>query len=329
MRNCFDSLLQWNSLRTAAVVSCLILIFGLVPFISADEGSDSANSLLENLKRRSAEERWQRIKRLYPVEGSTSRVHSPAQMPENQSGSADDVVPPSPDQTSLAPRIAAFPADASHDWVIPARPSPLDEEPFVPSPAEYDADHSASSDVRSRPMTRVAALQDAEKPADTEQSSTPSSTRNVLTRKISDITPFYDRDRDTDIRQYADEKIKEYEGQFHPKTFEPRTFPQIPLNWEASNIYYRPLYFADPALERYGHSYHPMLQPFVSIARFGIQTAFLPYQMTIQPICSEESPLGWYRPGECAPKLCYQPPLNAQAAAVQAGFVTGLYFIIP
>ena len=39
--------------------------------------------------------------------------------------------------------------------------------------------------------------------------------------------------------------------------------------------------------------------------------------------------LGWYRPGECAPKLHYQVPLNANAAAVQAATVTGLVFLIP
>ena len=101
------------------------------------------------------------------------------------------------------------------------------------------------------------------------------------------------------------------------------------MAWEPTNFYYYPLYFADPALERYGHTYHPVVQPVASLARAGVQFVLLPYQMTITPPCKQEYPLGWYRPGECAPKLHYQIPLNAKAAVVEAAVVTGLFFAIP
>jgi len=39
--------------------------------------------------------------------------------------------------------------------------------------------------------------------------------------------------------------------------------------------------------------------------------------------------LGYYRPGECSPKLIYQVPLNLEAALVEAGALTGVYFLFP
>ena len=44
----------------------------------------------------------------------------------------------------------------------------------------------------------------------------------------------------------------------------------------------------------------------------------LPYQMTIDPMWKKMYPLGYYRPGECAPKLHYQVPWNTRAAINQA-----------
>ncbi len=91
---------------------------------------------------------------------------------------------------------------------------------------------------------------------------------------------------------------------------------------------YNPLYFQDVQLERYGHTYG-CLQPAVSLGRFGVQLIGLPYQMALDPPCKCVYPLGYYRPGECAPKLCYQIPLNARAAVDAAGFYSGLGVILP
>jgi hypothetical protein len=112
--------------------------------------------------------------------------------------------------------------------------------------------------------------------------------------------------------------------QYIPRDFEEKVFA-----WEASNIYYNPLYFEDVALERYGHTYPCWVQPFASVGKFSVQLAGLPYQMGIDPICKKMYPLGYYRPGECAPKLCYQIPWNTRAAMCQGGVTTGLIFLIP
>ena len=60
-----------------------------------------------------------------------------------------------------------------------------------------------------------------------------------------------------------------------------------------------------------------------------MQLVGLPYQMTIDPVYRRRYSLGWYRPGECAPKLHYQIPFSTRAAAVQAGVLTGLFFVVP
>ncbi|HXY35302.1 MAG TPA: hypothetical protein VEI07_13815 [Planctomycetaceae bacterium] len=111
--------------------------------------------------------------------------------------------------------------------------------------------------------------------------------------------------------------------------FEPRVFPASTYTWQASNIFYQPLYFEDPDLERYGHAWPFFVQPVVSSLRFTVQAIGLPYQMTIDPYCCRVYPLGYYRPGECAPKLFYQIPWNTEAAAVEAGTIAGVYFLFP
>jgi hypothetical protein len=111
--------------------------------------------------------------------------------------------------------------------------------------------------------------------------------------------------------------------------YEPRNFGDSLYLWEASNLWHNPLYFEDAPLERYGHTYPHLIQPFASVGKFGLQLVHLPYQMAINPVWKRVYPLGWYRPGECAPKLHYQIPLNLDAAATEAGVMTGLFFLIP
>lgn len=101
------------------------------------------------------------------------------------------------------------------------------------------------------------------------------------------------------------------------------------LQWAPTNLYHSPLYFEDPALERYGHTYHPIVQPFASAGRFATQLVGLPYQMTLHPVHSREYTLGYYRPGECAPKKFYQIPFNEEAAIMQGAAIAGFFLIFP
>lgn len=108
-----------------------------------------------------------------------------------------------------------------------------------------------------------------------------------------------------------------------------RMFTDCLYQWQASNQWHNPLYFEDPALERYGHVHHELVQPFVSVARFGVQLVGMPYQMTIDPYCKKMYNLGYYRAGECTPKKYYRIPWNTHAAFNTAAVWTGLIYIFP
>ncbi|MEZ5941790.1 MAG: hypothetical protein R3C18_10380 [Planctomycetaceae bacterium] len=108
-----------------------------------------------------------------------------------------------------------------------------------------------------------------------------------------------------------------------------RAFATTEFQWEAANVSYNPLYFEDPSLERYGHTYPEIIQPVVSMARFGVQAAGLPYQMALDPVWRRHYPLGYYRPGDPAPALRYQVPFNAQAATTATMVYTGMFLVLP
>jgi len=110
-------------------------------------------------------------------------------------------------------------------------------------------------------------------------------------------------------------------------TVSPRNFAHVHFCWEPTNLYHNPIYFEDVPLERYGHTRHYLIQPFFSGAKFAAQFFGLPYQLTIYPLCSRQYSLGYYRPGECAPYKYYQVPWNTEAALVEAGVVSGAYFL--
>lgn len=107
------------------------------------------------------------------------------------------------------------------------------------------------------------------------------------------------------------------------------TFADTHLFWAPSNLFHNPLYFEDAPLERYGHTDPHFVQPFVSLGKFGVQLIGLPYQMALHPVHEHVYTLGWYRPGECAPKKCYRVPLNAKAGLTAGAAYTGLFFLFP
>jgi hypothetical protein len=107
-----------------------------------------------------------------------------------------------------------------------------------------------------------------------------------------------------------------------------RDFAHIHYCWEPTNLYHNPIYFEDVALERYGHTRHYIgIQPFFSVAKFAAQLVGLPYQMSLYPVWDRQYSLGYYRPGEYVPYKYCQIPLNAKAALVEAGVISGSYFI--
>lgn len=111
--------------------------------------------------------------------------------------------------------------------------------------------------------------------------------------------------------------------------YQPRQFAPTTYTWKASALCHKPLYFEDVSLERYGHSWGPILQPLVSGGKFFATLPILPYEMGIEPPCECVYVLGYYRPGSCAPYMLFPIPLSIRGGLVEAGAVVGAVFVIP
>jgi hypothetical protein len=131
--------------------------------------------------------------------------------------------------------------------------------------------------------------------------------------------------------------IKGTEGKDYPfecsiddgSQFKGRCWDQTTYMWKASAMCHKPLYFEDEQLERYGHSFSPCFQPFISGAHFFCTLPVLPYCMGVEPPCECIYALGHYRPGSCAPYMWNPIPLSPRGALIEAGVVTGAAAALP
>jgi hypothetical protein len=113
-------------------------------------------------------------------------------------------------------------------------------------------------------------------------------------------------------------------GEYRGRSWVPSTY-----TWKAAATCHKPLYFEDVALERYGHSWGPILQPAASAAHFFGTLPVLPYKMGLHPPCECIYTLGYYRPGNCAPHLLDPLPISGRAAMWEAGAWVAGVAIIP
>lgn len=115
----------------------------------------------------------------------------------------------------------------------------------------------------------------------------------------------------------------------HGETFAGRNWTLHMQSWKASALCHKPLYFEQPALERYGHSTGRLLQPVVSGAHFFAAVPLLPYQTGLAPPWECQYPLGHYRPGSCAPYIVPPLPVSLRGAVQQAGAIVGASAVLP
>lgn len=111
--------------------------------------------------------------------------------------------------------------------------------------------------------------------------------------------------------------------------YEGRHWCDVTMTWKASALCHKPLYFEEVALERYGHTRFPYLQPVISGGVFFKNIAMWPYNMGLEPPCECIYVLGYYRPGSCAPYLRYTLPIKPEAVLMEAAFVGGLVWLVP
>ncbi len=110
-------------------------------------------------------------------------------------------------------------------------------------------------------------------------------------------------------------------ARFLGRNWSPTTF-----TWTATGTCFKPLYFQDVQLERYGHSWNPVVQPFMSAAHFFVSVPLLPYKMGLRTPNECVYTLGYYRPGSCAPYMIEPIPFTLRAAAYQAIGTTAFAF---
>lgn len=112
-------------------------------------------------------------------------------------------------------------------------------------------------------------------------------------------------------------------------SYEPRRFATTMFTWKAAGNCHKPLYFEDWQLERYGHSHGPLADPFFSAAHFFVTLPVLPYKMGVELPWECVYPLGYYRPGSCAPWTVPAVPISLRGFAVEAATITGIVFLVP
>jgi hypothetical protein len=142
--------------------------------------------------------------------------------------------------------------------------------------------------------------------------------------------------RDDDLASIAlDIRVSGRPGSDYPcecrlegDSFKPRRFATTMMTWKAAGYCHKPLYFEDWNLERYGHSHGP-LDPVFSAAHFFVTLPVLPYKMGVELPWECVYPLGYYRPGNCAPWTVPAVPISCRGLAVEAATVTGLVFLLP
>jgi hypothetical protein len=79
-----------------------------------------------------------------------------------------------------------------------------------------------------------------------------------------------------------------------------RGWAELAYLWQAPSLSYRPLYFEEPNLERYGHSAGCVLQPVLSGAHFLVTIPTLPVQMVMHRPWERVYPFGHSCPGSPA-----------------------------
>jgi hypothetical protein len=100
--------------------------------------------------------------------------------------------------------------------------------------------------------------------------------------------------------------------------------------WDATCLCYRPLYFEEANLERYGYGCCETMQPLASAAHFFGTIPLLPYCMAVDCPYECNYSLGHYRPGSCGvPKRYMWPPVSPRAILAEGGVWAGMVFLIP
>jgi len=201
-------------------------------------------------------------------------------------------------------------------------PQPMAEVDTPSADTERDGVADPAVEVTAAEVGEDETAADATGPCGEEDAACRDALRQIRDDSLSDI--------DLDIR-VSGQPGNDYpcECRLEGETFEPRRFATTTFTWKAAGYCHKPLYFEDWQLERYGHSHGPLADPFFSAAHFFTTLPVLPYKMGVELPWECVYPLGYYRPGNCAPWTVPAIPISVRGMAVEAATVTGLVFLFP
>ena len=307
---------------------------------------------LKRLKERSAKARWEQLhdewlkSRKGPEPTTTAPRSLPtASLPTTQVPAAGPVAPATKQPVEANPFEVLAPASqaTTQPGQLPAKPAEVPppsgsaaspSAPVVARPSGDGVRRSSVNPIRALLQSQTQDQKAAEQPAD-EDATKPVREYNGLPLsdpadlpKITDILPNPVDRSDPKGRPVPELDFPRY-VRLGNAPYVPRAFPEFTYQFLATNVYSNPLYFEDPMLERYGHSNHPLIQPFASMGLFTLQLAGLPYQMAINHPTEKMYPLGWYAPGDYVPYRLRQIPLSLKGAATEAAVVLGVGYATP
>ncbi|MFM9059344.1 MAG: hypothetical protein ACKOSQ_09520 [Planctomycetaceae bacterium] len=209
-----------------------------------------------------------------------------------------------------------------------AVPVPMESEPERLGRDVEEPGDTATADGAGDVLT-VAAESPAEPPA-ADDGEGPCGTdvecRDALAKLRSDSLTGIDLDIRVGGRPGSDYPC---ECRLEGDTFQPRQFATTMFTWKAAGYCHKPLYFEHWTLERYGHSHGFAADTFLSAVHFFARVPALPYQMGVELPWECVYPLGYYRPGSCAPWTVPAVPISCRGLALEAAAATGIVFILP
>ena len=115
-------------------------------------------------------------------------------------------------------------------------------------------------------------------------------------------------------------------GELSGPAVENRSWATTGYYWIAPALGYWPLYFEEINVERYGYRVG-CLQPAISAAHFFATIPLMPYKTFVHPPHECVYSLGYYRPGDCAPCQHEQVHVQLDAAAAEAGLISGMILL--
>ena len=221
----------------------------------------------------------------------------------------------------LAPRPVAVVAAVEPPVVVP---EVMAEVPEPVPPAVADATPAIAPCATCPVETQLVAAEeaDAKGPCAEDAQECREALQKLRTDPLTGI--------DIDIR-VAGRAGSDYpcECRLEGEAFQQRRFAATMFTWKAAGYCHKPLYFEDWSLERYGHSRGFVADSFTSAAHFFTTLPVLPYKMGVELPWECVYPLGYYRPGNCAPWTVPAVPISARGFAVEAATITGLVFLFP